>query len=95
MAIFPWRVLIVAFFILLFGGTESIYCAFPLNVDVSVFFGKDVLVKHTVAPRRDQLDVSSHLINAPIRISLDSTNMHAHSIPFIFLMSTDMSKYCR
>lgn len=36
------------------------------------------MVKLTVVPRRDQLDVSSSLINAPIRISLDSTNMHSH-----------------
>lgn len=66
--------------------TRSIECALvPFEcpheimwLNVSVFFGKDVLVKLTVVPRRDQLDVSSSLINAPIRISLDLTNMHAH-----------------
>lgn len=48
------------------------------RLSVAVFCGKDVLVKLTVVPRRDQLDDSSSLINAPIRTSLDSTNMHAH-----------------
>jgi len=59
-------------------------CAFVLfespheiALNVFIFCGKDVLVKPTVAPQRDQLDDSSSLINAPIRISLDSTNMDA------------------
>lgn len=89
--IFPRRAL-RAFFSLIFRLlysvqlTRSIECAcvafeWPHEItclSVSIFCGKDVLVKLTVAPHRDQLDDSSSLINAPIRMSLDLANMNAH-----------------
>lgn len=34
-------------------------------LNIFFFFGKDVSVKLKVVPRRDQLDVSSSLINVP------------------------------
>lgn len=115
-AILPLRALRV-FFILIFRVlrsvkwsklTRSSECAcVPFEcprLNVSVFCGKDVLVKLTVAPRRDQLVHSSSLINAPIRISVDLTNMRVHIffayhfflffLHMFFVMSTDERKCC-